>query len=136
MSNFLVIKKRDKIIAYGQLRSHENINKLSSLTVVFYHHKGIGMYFAKSLIEKSSTSIYLSGKVELESFYLSLGFNRVCWFDLPYPIKLEFSLYLIVAIIRNKSIIFMKQKNNHNNILQLEILNYQKSNKLGKIIVR
>ena len=109
--NFLLVKKRGEIVACGQLRSHGNVDELSSLVVVpIYRRKGIGMYLAKCLIEQSNTSIYLSGKIELESFYFLLGFSRVRWFDLPLEIKLEFSLYLIVGTIRNKSPIFMKRK--------------------------
>ena len=110
-SNFLVVKRKGAIIACGQLRSHGNINELSSLVVVpLCRREGIGKYLAKRLIEQSNTSIYLSGKVELESFYLSLGFNQVSWFDLPSEIKLEFSMYSIVAALRNKPLIFMKHK--------------------------
>ena len=110
-SNFLVIKRRGEIVACGQLRPHGNIKELSSLVVVpHYRREGIGKYLAESLIEQSNTSIYLSGKVELESFYLSLGFNHVSWFDLPSEIKLEFTVYSMVAALRNKPLIFMKLK--------------------------
>ena len=109
--NFLVVKKKGVIVACGQLRSHGNIDELSSLVVVpIYRREGIGTYLSKCLIEQSDTSIYLSGKVTLESFYYSLGFRRVCWLDLPSEIKLQFSLYLIASVLRNKSLIFMKRE--------------------------
>ena len=109
--NFLVVKKNDEIIACGQLRSHGNVDELSSLIVVSnYRRQGIGLILANRLIEQSKTSIYLSGKVELESFYCQLGFNRVNWFNLPTNIKFEFSLYLIAAKLRKKTPLFLMRK--------------------------
>lgn len=76
---FLVAERDGKVVGVGQVKSHwDNSRELASISVIpSQQARGIGSCIVRALMEREQSTLYLTCRAPLESYYARLGFKRI-----------------------------------------------------------
>ena len=96
---FLVTCKGKKIIGVGQLRRYGAAQELGSLVVSpAWRKKGIGAALINALVIQREGPLFLECRTPLSSYYEQFGFQKIKWYEAPWPLKAKFGLFTFITL--------------------------------------
>lgn len=90
---FLVAEAAGTIVGVGQLRRYGAVQELGSLVVVPpWRGQHVGQALVRALVAQRSGPLYLECASARAPYYERLGFRRLPWYRVPWPLKAKFAL--------------------------------------------
>ncbi len=106
---FWVVEHNGHIIACGQLRRFPGARELGSLVVLpEWRGRGVGSALVRHLVSQADAPVFLECAAPLAPFYERLGFRRVGWGELPWPLKVKFGLTRALAFLVGRRVAVMR----------------------------
>ncbi len=113
---FWVVEHRGRIVACGQLRRFPGVRELGSLVVApEWRGRGLGSALVRHLVAQADAPVFLECAARLTGFYGRLGFRRVSWRELPWPLKLKFGITLVLGTLVRRPAAFMRYEGSSHN---------------------
>lgn len=97
-NQFLMAEAEGQLVGIGQLRRYGAVQELGSLVVVpEWRSRGVGRALIRALVAQRTGPLFLECAAPLAPYYEAVGFQRVPWYQIPWPLKAKFALSTTVA---------------------------------------